>query len=230
MTQNPIRLIIADDHEIFRDGVITMLNKYEDIKVIAEATNGEQLVQLARKHLPDVILADIQMPVMDGIEATRIIREKFPAISIIALSMMDNAYMITDMQDAGANGYLLKSALKAEIIAGIRAVSKNREYFCSGSSQKLAAALSVNSCTSGSSGKKPVKGLRFSQKEKEIIGLICDGLSTTEISKKLFLSASTIENYRSSLHQKTGCKNAAEFGFYISENKLYLFGGLKDQG
>jgi DNA-binding NarL/FixJ family response regulator len=221
MKQKSIRLIIADDHEIFRDGVITMLSKYEDIEVVAEASNGQQLVQLAGTHLPDVILADIQMPVMSGIEATRIITEKFPSIAIIALSMMDNSYMIADMSAAGANGYLLKSALKAEIIEGIRAVSKNKEYFCSGASLKLAASLSANSCTSGRSGKKPLKALRFSQKEKEIIRLICNGLSTTEISKKLFLSVSTIENYRASLLQKTGCKNVAEFVFFVSQNNLY---------
>jgi DNA-binding NarL/FixJ family response regulator len=221
MKQNPIRVIIADDHEIFRDGVITMLNKYEDIQVVAEASNGEQLVQLAGTHLPDVILADIDMAFMNGIEATRIVTEKYPAISIIALSMMDNSYMIADMIQAGANGYLLKSALKAEIIAGIRAVSKNREYFCSGASQKLAAALSMNNCTSDHGGKKTVKGLTFSQKEKEIIRLICDGFSTVEISKKLFLSPSTIENYRSSLLQKTGCKNVAEFVFFVWQNNLY---------
>jgi two-component system, NarL family, response regulator NreC len=221
MTQNQIRLIIADDHEIFRDGLITMLNKFKDIEVIAEASSGEQMVQLAEKLLPDVILADIKMRGMSGIEATRIITQKIPAIAIIALSMFDNSYVIADMMHAGAKGYLLKDTPKDKIIEGIRAVSKNKEYFCNGASQKLAAALSQNSCTSDHGEKKPVKSLRFSQKEKEIIRLICDGLSTPDIAKELFLSVRTIENYRASLLQKTGCKNAAEFAFYVSENNLY---------
>ena len=221
MTQNKITLIIADDHEILRDGIKTALNKYEDIEVVAEASNGLQLLELAGKYLPDVILMDIQMPLMDGIEATRIITEKFPAIAVVALSMVDNCYKIADMTAAGATGYLLKSALKAEIIEGIRAASKNKEYFCSGASQKLAAALSMNNCTSDRRGKKAVKGLTFSKKEKEIIRLICDGFSTVEISKKLFLSPSTIENYRSSLLQKTGCKNVAELVSFVWQNNLY---------
>ena len=213
MTQNKITLIIADDHEILRDGIKTALNKYEDIEVVAEASNGLQLLELAGKYLPDVILMDIQMPLMDGIEATRIITEKFPAIAVVALSMVDNCYKIADMTAAGATGYLLKSALKAEIVEGIRAASKNKEYFCSGASQKLAAACNRV--------KKSVKELRFSEKEKELIRLICDGLSTIEISKKVFLSASTIENNRAALLQKTGCKNAAEFAFFIGQNELY---------
>jgi DNA-binding NarL/FixJ family response regulator len=221
MIQNSIRLIVADDHEIFRDGIITMLNKFEDIEVIAEASSGEQLVQLAEKYLPDVILADIKLRGMNGIEATRIITQKIPAIAIIALSMLDNSYVIADMMDAGANGYLLKDAPKDKIIEGIRAVSKNKEYFCSGASQKLKAALAFNCSGTGDSAKKSIKNLRFSQKEKDIIRLTCDGLSAEAISKKIFLSSKTIENYRARLIQKTGCKNIAGFVFFISQNNLY---------
>lgn len=225
MKPNSIRLIIADDHEIFRDGVITLLNKFEDIEVVAEASDGQQLVQLAERYLPDVILADIQMPVINGIEATRIITQKFPAIAIIALSMMDNSYMISDMIHAGANGYLLKSALKVEIIHGIRAVSKNKEYFCSGASQKMTTALTKNSFKTGGPTRSCIRNLRFNQREKDIIRLVCAGLSGPEMSKKLFLSPKTIENYRSRLLQKTGCKNTAEFVFFISQNNLHRLSG-----
>lgn len=219
MIPNSIRLIIADDHEIFRDGIITLLSKFEDMEVVAEASNGHQLVQLAEKHLPDVILADIRMPGMNGIDATRIITQKLPAIAIIALSMMDNSYMISDMIHAGASGYLLKNALKDEIIRGIRAVSKNKEYFCSGASQKMTTALT--GFQTGKPAGNCIKNLRFSEREKDIIRLICAGLSAPEMSKKLFLSPKTIENYRSRLLQKTGCKNTAEFVFFISQNNLH---------
>ena len=221
MKTTSIRLIIADDHEIYRDGIITLLSKLEDIEVVAEASDGGQLVQLAEKHLPDVILADIHMPVMNGIEATRIITEKFPAVAIIALSMTGNAYMISDMIHAGANGYLLKNALKEEIIRRIRAASKNQVYFCSGASQNMTAPLTSLSFKTGRPARNFIKNLRFNRREKEIIRLICSGLSGLEISKKLFLSPKTIENYRSRLLQKTGCKNAAEFGFFVSQNNLH---------
>jgi len=204
MEPRKITVIIADDHELIRDGISTMLHKFEDITIVAEASNGEQLVQMAERYLPDVILTDIQMPVMTGIEATRIITEKFPSISVIALSMMDSPYMISNMVDAGANGYLLKGG-KNEIVEGIRAVSKNRDYFCSGASRKMTAS---------------VKKIRFSNREKQLINLICKGFSTQKISKELFLSPKTVENYRTRLLQKTGCKNAAELAFFIAKNNL----------
>lgn len=214
-----ITIIIADDHELTRDGISTMLHKFEDIEVVAEACNGQQLVKLAEKYLPDVILADIQMPIMNGIEATRIITERFPAIAIIALSMMDSPYMISDMMHAGANGYLLKDAAKVEIIEGIRSVSKNKEYFCSGTSQKIAAALISNPSEAAGS----IKKIRFTKREKELINLVCKGFSTRKISKELFLSPKTVENYRSRLLAKTGCKNAAELAFFIAKNNLDNF-------
>jgi DNA-binding NarL/FixJ family response regulator len=217
MTPNLITIIIADDHEFFRGGLITMLNKFEDIKVVAEASNGQQMVQLAEKYLPDVIIADIEMPGMNGIEATRIIAQKMPAIGIIALSMMDSPFLISEMMDAGANGYLLKDASKDEVVEGIRAVNKNKEYFCSGASQKIAAALGNHNSQPGNN----IKNIRFTKREKDLIALICKGLTARQMSKILFLSTKTIENYRAKLLQKTGCKNMAEFTFFIARNNLF---------
>lgn len=119
ITPNIIKVIIADDHELLRDGISTLIKTYKDIEVVAEASNGEQLIQLVEKYSPDVILMDIQMPILDGIEATRIISKKFPGVGIIALSMMENVYKIADIFAAGASGYLLKDAPKSEVIEGI---------------------------------------------------------------------------------------------------------------
>jgi DNA-binding NarL/FixJ family response regulator len=211
-----ITLIIADDHEITRDGISTMLRKFKDIEIVAEASNGQQLIQLAERYLPNVILTDIQMPIMNGIEATRILTKRFPAIAVIALSMMDSPFLISEMMHAGANGYLLKGDPKDEIIEGIRAVSKNRDYFSSGASQKIAGAIIYNPSDAAGS----VKKIRFTKRQKELLKLLCEGLSTRKISKSLFLSPKTIENYRSNLLAKTGCKNAPELAFFIAKNGL----------
>jgi DNA-binding NarL/FixJ family response regulator len=219
MNQELITVMIADDHEFIRGGVMAILNKSADIKVVAEASDGEQAVQLAEKYLPDVILMDIQMPGMNGIEATRIITKKMPSIGVIALSMMDSSYMIAEMMHSGANGYLFKDASKEEVIEGIRAVSRNRDFFCRRASEKVKAVLSpVNEADSP---KRSLKSLLFSEREKQITRLLCLGLTSAQISKKIFLSRSTIDNYRARLLQKTGCKNIAEFVSFVSKNNLF---------
>ena len=214
---NIIKVIIADDHELLRDGISTLIKKYKDIEVVAEASNGEQLIHLAEKYSPDVILMDIQMPIIDGIEATRIVTKKFPGIGIIALSMMENVYKITDIIAAGASGYLLKDAPKSEIIEGIRAVNDHKTYYCKGASEMIAAALASHTLHPG----KSIKQLRFTARDKDLMNLICDGLSAQEIAEKLHLSIRTVEGYRTRLFQKTGCHNTAGLVFYIMQNKLY---------
>jgi DNA-binding NarL/FixJ family response regulator len=215
--EDPIKVIVADDHELLRDGLVKLLDKYEDIQVVAQASNGKQLVQLSEQLLPDVVLADIQMPLMDGVEATSIITKKWAATRVIAYSMMDNSYRIADMLAAGAKGYLLKGAAKEEIVEGIRAVNADKDYYCNGSTEIMQTALASNRLPPGIAFKK----LRFTKREKQIIPLICEGLSAQEISERIFLSPKTIENYKAALLQKTGCKNTANFVYFIMQNNLY---------
>jgi DNA-binding NarL/FixJ family response regulator len=124
-----IRLLMADDHEIFRDGFRLMLSKFTDITLVGEAENGLQLVELAKELDPDVIITDIKMPVMDGIEATQKIAEILPHIGIIGLSMFDENDLIIDMLEAGAQGFLIKNAGKVEITEAIRSVYNNEPYY-----------------------------------------------------------------------------------------------------
>ena len=119
-TANPIRIILADDHEIFRDGFKAMLKKQPSVELIGEASDGEELVEVTRQLNPDVVVTDIKMPRMDGLQATRILSKEFPQIGIIALSMIDEENLIIDMMEAGAKGYLLKNAHKNEIIEAIK--------------------------------------------------------------------------------------------------------------
>jgi two-component system, NarL family, response regulator NreC len=212
---NPIKIIIADDHEIFRDGLKLMLSKYPGISILAEASNGKELVTLVDEHNPEVILTDIVMPVMDGIEAVKKIRETRPDAAIIALSMFDNESLIVDMLEAGAIGYLLKNADKEEILEAIHSVSMHRPYYCKSTSIKLAKLIS----------KSKFKGLEtkieFSEKEKEIIQYVCQEFTNKEIGTKLFLSKRTVDGYRSKIMEKMQVKSTAGIVIYAIKHGLY---------
>jgi DNA-binding NarL/FixJ family response regulator len=137
----PLRIILADDHEIFRDGFQSLLQNQSHITLMAEAADGQQLVRLTEKHLPDVILTDIQMPVMDGLQATRIIAAKYPQVGIIALTMFSNDNMIIEMLEAGALGYLLKNAHKSEIVEAINTVAMHKPFYCNTTEIKMARLI-----------------------------------------------------------------------------------------
>jgi DNA-binding NarL/FixJ family response regulator len=212
---NPINIIIADDHEIFRDGLKLMLSKEPGISILAEASNGRELVHLVESFKPDVILTDIVMPVMDGIEAVKQIRVSNPQTTVIALSMFDNESLIVDMLEAGALGYLLKNADKDEILEAIRSVNMHHPYYCKSTSIKLAKLIS----------KSKFKGLeakvQFNEKEKEIIHYICQEFTNKEIGGKMFLSKRTVDGYRSKIMEKMQVKSTAGIVIYAIRHELY---------
>ena len=216
-TNTAINIIMADDHEIFRDGFAVMFRRSTDIKLIAEARNGRQLVTLVEKHNPDIVLTDIKMPDMDGVEATRIITNKFPQVGIIALSIFDDDNLIIDMLDAGAKGYLLKNAHKKEIIEAIRTVNRNDPYYCNHTSAKLAALIA----TSRFNPNKPVDKIAFNEKELEVMRFICKQFSTKEISEAMHLSGRTIEGYREKILEKTLARNTAGIVVYAIQHGIF---------
>ena len=213
----PISILIADDHEIFRDGFRTMVKKFPELKLIGEAENGRDLVTLAQQLNPDVILTDIKMPKMDGVEATRELVGNKPGINIIALSMFDEDNLIIDMLEAGAKGYLLKNANKEEIIQAIRAVNNDKNYYCKNTSEKL---LQLIAKSKFNPYKKLVKP-HFSEKEITVIGLVCDQYSNKEIAEKLNLSIRTIEGYRERIEEKMEVHNTAGIVVYAIKNGIY---------
>ncbi len=213
----PISILIADDHEIFRDGFRTMVKKFPELKLIGEAENGRDLVTLAQQLNPDVILTDIKMPKMDGVEATRELVGSKPGINIIALSMFDEDNLIIDMLEAGAKGYLLKNANKEEIIQAIRAVNNDKNYYCKNTSEKL---LQLIAKSKFNPYKKLVKP-HFSEKEITVIGLVCDQYSNKEIAEKLNLSIRTIEGYRERIEEKMEVHNTAGIVVYAIKNGIY---------
>jgi DNA-binding NarL/FixJ family response regulator len=219
-SKEKIRLVIADDHEIFRDGFKLMLSKFTDIQLVGEAEDGEKLVELAKKSKPDVIITDIKMPIMDGIEATQKIIAQFPQIGIIGLSMFDEDDLIVDMLEAGARGFLIKNAGKFEITEAIRTVYDGDPYYCKTTSLKLSKRIAKSRFNPF---KKSDNTEEFSARELEIIYLICKELTNKEIADKLFLSIRTVEGYRLKIQEKMHVKNTVGLVIYAVKNGLDIF-------
>jgi two-component system, NarL family, response regulator NreC len=205
-----IRLLMADDHEIFRDGFKLMLTKYPDIELVGEAENGRELLELTQQLQPDVIVTDIKMPIMDGIEATKKMVELFPDMGIIGLSMFDEDDLIVDMLEAGAKGYLIKNAGKEQITEAIRTVYNNDPYYCKTTSHKLTNMIA----RSRFNPYKKAAKVEFSEREIEIIDLICDEHTNKEISDKLFISIRTVEGHRLKILEKMNVKNTVGLVVY----------------
>lgn len=215
----PIRLIIADDHEVYRDGLKTLLEKAKNhqLEVVGEAANGKELVATAEKLQPDIVLTDIMMPVMDGIEATAYITKNLPAVRVIALSMFNQDNLILDMINSGAKGYLIKNAHKDEILEAIKSVHKNQPYYCRSTSLKLAKLIAGTHLAGGSGRLKAV----FNEKELAVIRMICEEKTTREISDELCLSSRTVDEYRIKIRDKMGVKSMAGLVIYAIKNDLY---------
>jgi DNA-binding NarL/FixJ family response regulator len=212
-----IRVILADDHEIFRDGFRALLKKQPDIELVAEAENGKELIELVSKFKPDVIITDIKMPQSDGIEATRVLEEKYPHIGVIAFSMFDEENLIVEMLEAGAKGYLLKNASKNEIIEAIKTVFHDGTYYCHHTSNKLAQMIATSKFNPYRKTKTPP----LSSKEIEIIQMICEGHPNKNIAEMLHLSVRTIEGYREKIQEKIKVKNTAGIVVYAIKKGIY---------
>jgi DNA-binding NarL/FixJ family response regulator len=218
MKSAPIKIILADDHEIFRDGFKAMLKKQPSVELIGEASDGEELVELTRKLKPDVVVTDIKMPKMDGLQAAKILSEEFPGMGIVALSMIDEENLIVDMMEAGAKGYLLKNAHKNEIIEAIKAVDEGHIYYCDGTSAKLSRMIAEsNKIPFGKKISRP----ELTQKEIDVVLLICQEKTNKEIADRLNLSIRTIEGYRDRIFEKIGARNSAGVVIYAIRNKIY---------
>jgi two-component system, NarL family, response regulator NreC len=214
--KHTIRLVIADDHEIFRDGLALMLSKQKDIILEGQAGNGKELFELVQLKKPDVILMDIKMPMLDGIETTRLLINKNAEQKIIALSMFDEEKLIVDMLEAGAKGYLLKNADKHEIIEAIEQVYEGNTFYCRHTSSKLASMI-VNSNFNPYKKKKEIV---FTDREKEIIKLICQQKTAQQIAETIFLSKRTVEGYRTKILEKMDVKNSAGVVVYALKHHI----------
>ncbi len=203
--QKTIRLIIADDHEIFRDGLALMLSKQDTLALVGQAGDGRELLQLVSEQKPDLVITDIKMPKLDGIGASKLLLKQDPQLKIIALSMFDEENLIVEMLEAGAKGYLLKNADKKEILEAVFTVYEGDIYYCRDTTARLATLI----VRSKFDPQKKKTAALFTDRERQIIRLICLQCTAQEIGERLFLSKRTVEGYRTRILEKMEVKNTA---------------------
>lgn len=218
-----ILIAIADDEALFRRGMRLILEDYPDLKVLIEAENGEELLARIRAsdELPDVLLLDLKMPVMSGIDAAEIIRREFPSILIVVVSSHISKAFILNMIELGAAAYLGKNAHPDEVVETIRMVRDKGFYY---------NATVMEVIRENMMGINPVKPKRsfeveLTSREKEVLQLICEECTTQEIADKLFISSRTVEGHRNNLLSKLGCRNTAGLVVYAVQSGLAKVGG-----
>jgi len=201
------KVILVDDHKLFREGLRLLLNNSENINVIAEASNGIEFLEIAEDCNDAIVLMDIEMPEMNGIDATKQILEKCPDLKIIALTMFGEDEYYYQMIEAGVKGFLLKNTSIDEVLDAIETVSRGENCF----SQELLYNIVRNL---SHANRTNYNDPNLSEREIEILQLICEGLSNQEIADKLFISKRTVDTHRSNILDKTGTNNTASLVMY----------------
>lgn len=215
MPMTDIRIAIADDHEIFLDGLALMLSRHPGFHICGRASNGQTLIDIVEREHPDVVLTDIRMPVVDGIQSTRQIMAAHPDVKVVALSMFDEENLIVEMLEAGAKGYLLKNAHKDEIVDAVTSVYQHKNYYCSQTSCLLASMI-VRSKASPS----PQPQVVLNDRERLIVQMICQQQTTQQIADKIYLSKRTVEGYRVKILEKIQAKNIAGVVIFALKNNI----------
>ena len=214
----PIKVIIADDHVLYRAGVKTALSTKKDIKIIAEADNGNHLLNMLKMIPADVILLDIQMPIMDGITALPEIKKLYPNIKVIMLTMMDDHSMITKLMELGANSYLTKTSDSEVIYDAIKTCFEQEYFFNSLTNKALLTNLKQRNTVTPQ--KLMQQEAHLNDKEMLILKLMCEEKSTKEIADLVELSPRTVEAIRDKLKVKTGAKSTAGLIMYAVKHKI----------
>jgi DNA-binding NarL/FixJ family response regulator len=211
-----IKMLLVDDHEIVRDGLKTLIESQHGMDIVAEAENGEQALEICRNQDVDLIVMDVNMPEMDGIQSTKEIKEEFPDIKILALTMSDNDVHIRKMIESGASGYILKNAGREELKKAIDALMNDQHYFSDTATQSVMMELVRNK---GKTNTGSV--VQITERELEVLELILKEHTNQEIAEKLFISVRTVDAHRRNLLQKTGARNTAGLVRYALENNLF---------
>lgn len=208
-----IKVFLVDDHKLFRNGLSLLMENEKDVVVTGEAENGKQFCEAIEQEQPDIVLMDIEMPEMDGFQATETACKKYPDLKVISLTMFGEEHYYLKMIEAGAKGFLLKNSDIDEVIKAIKNVYNGGTYF----SQEILYNVVKNIQEVGKETGLPFE---LSSRESEVLELICKGLSNTEIASELNISKRTVEKHRSNILDKTQTHNTASLVMYAVENKL----------
>ncbi|MEZ4722625.1 MAG: response regulator transcription factor [Flavobacteriales bacterium] len=211
-TLKMIEVLLCDDHKIFRDGIRATLAGVDDVCIIAEAETGIECLERMKEVLPDVVLLDISMPEMDGIECLQQIKLLYPFVKVIALTQFDEKRFIKQMMKFGADGYILKSTSKRELLLALNQVMKNRTYLAEAADNALQEIVSED----------PVSQLfpNLSTRERQIIKMLCHEHNTKQIAQQLEISFHTVESHRSNIFKKVGVSNLAGLVRWAVNNDL----------
>lgn len=210
-----VKIALADDHKIVRDGIKTMLESQPEIDVVVEASNGNEIIEKLQNTAVDLVVMDISMPEKDGIQATKELKEKYPKVKILALTMSNDDLHIRQMIQAGASGYIMKSAGRQDLKDAIETIMKGQHYFSDEATQSIMMDL-----VKGKGKSTTLDAVHITDREQEILELIVQEYTNQEIAEKLFISSRTVDAHRRNLLQKTGARNTAGLVKYAFQHNL----------
>jgi two-component system, NarL family, response regulator NreC len=208
-----IRILLADDHPLVRSGLTKLLEPYKEFVVIGEASDGEEAVAMTKKLEPDVVVIDLSMPKMSGIEATKIIRRDCPSAKVLVLTMHDNEEYIYQIMKSGAGGYMLKSTGKDELAAAIRSVANGERFFSPRVSEIMVDAY-LRKTGAREHASMDDEDVHLTKREKEVLFYIAEGLNNSQMAEKLFISSRTVDTHRTNIMQKLNIHDAANLMKY----------------
>ncbi len=210
-----IRILIADDQQLFRDGLRSLIDQENDMDVVAEAKNGREAIELAKEKKPHLIVMDINMPDLNGIDATRVICEELPGIKLIALSIHSTQKFISGMLKAGASGYIVKHCAFKELAMAIRTVFQGKPYLCT----EILSTVIDEFASKPTSG-QPSVFTSLSTREREVMQLVAEGMTSEEIALHLCISVKTVSSHRRRIMKKLNLKNQADITRYAISDGL----------
>ena len=221
------RILIADDHSIVRDGIRLALERTPEYRIVAEAEDGEEAVALAHLHKPDVVIMDISMPKLNGIEATSLLKKEFPDLKVVILTVHEDEEYAYQILRAGASAYVVKSASKREIIAAINSAMSGERFFSPGISRMIIDSFVTRAREQESApdGRAISSGGQLTPRETEILQYIAQGYSNRKIAEALYLSIRTVNTHRTNLMQKLDIHDTARLVRYAIESGLVKLEG-----
>jgi len=212
---NSIRILIADDHEIVRRGLVSLLSSRPGLVLCGEARTGREAVVLAEQHRPDIVIMDIRMPELNGLEATRKIRKMLPKTEVLVLSLHYSDRLVQEIVDAGARAYVLKSDASSELLTAVEALASSRSFFTSGAAKTL-----IDGFSNPASTQAPPLHKSLTAREREIVQLLAEGKSSKEVAVALGISVKTADTHRSNIMRKLEIHSVSELVRYAVKNNM----------
>lgn len=210
---NTVNILIVDDHQMFIDGIIALLRNEKRFKITGQATSAQKALEILLNNTADIVITDISMPGMNGIELTKIIKNKYPATKVLVLTMYNDHDVANEIMMGEAEGFILKNTGKTELVTALQTIADNGTFY----SRDVLTLLMQKVKTDK---KAETETINLTQREKEVIQLICQEMSSSQIAEKLFISKRTVDAHRANIYEKTGCKTIISLIKFAVKNNL----------